>query len=158
MYVYKPHQSLHLSQIVVNRCTFTLLLYQLTMLGVLSLKLFPFLFVIVIPIIGTILFRYYIKKRFGKLHKYVPLRHMVYKEKESEKTLQQLNQLAAVYHQPELTPVEELEKPDSSLIWKAESAEEIFELYSTSSSSSPSSGSYESDSSDSVELQEKICK
>jgi len=68
-----PYQGIGMTRIVIDRSVISIFLYQMTMIGVFALKLFPGGGAILILLITTAIFRWYIKNRYDKPSKYVPL-------------------------------------------------------------------------------------
>jgi hypothetical protein len=69
-----PYKGRRVTQLVVDRIVIALLIYQLTMLGIFSLKLFPYGLSIVGLLLFTIYFQYFMKKTYERSSKFLPLR------------------------------------------------------------------------------------
>eukprot|EP01117_Protostelium_nocturnum_P007142 TRINITY_DN2560_c0_g2_i1.p1 TRINITY_DN2560_c0_g2~~TRINITY_DN2560_c0_g2_i1.p1 ORF type:complete len:851 (-),score=279.56 TRINITY_DN2560_c0_g2_i1:22-2574(-) len=107
VYVVKPrYQGGKMTLIVINRVSFTLLIYQLAMVGIFSLKSFPPGLSVIGLAIGTIFYIIYNQKRYRHPFFHYPL-DQTHEKEDSMAQKREAQKFTQLFHHPGLTPPDE---------------------------------------------------
>jgi len=110
VFVYNPpYQGIHMTQVTIDQTTMGIFIYQLTMMGIFGLKLFPFGGSVIILVILTFFFRWYIQRVCAKPSKFLPLSKCPKSPPQAEETsteVKELTPLLRLYLHPALKPLE----------------------------------------------------
>ncbi|PRP76079.1 hypothetical protein PROFUN_12884 [Planoprotostelium fungivorum] len=102
IFLYSPnYKGRKVTQMVLDRILFSLFLYQVTMLGMFALKNFTPGAIVIVPTVCTPLFRWWLKKRYFKSSKYLPL--MDCPAERSDLTEEELEETRQLYLHPALS-------------------------------------------------------
>jgi len=113
IFVYSPnYKGRKVTQMVLDRILFSLFLFQITMLGMFTLKRFTPGVLVLVPTVATPFFRWWLKGKYFKSSKYLALLDCP-KEK-AQPDERQMEEMQRLYEHPALHPLEPLNRTTTS--------------------------------------------